>query len=53
MHHLLPQLPYHALALAHRRVMAAIPPDSPFHTCQHRSMLAGIRAAIAMRGRYS
>jgi fatty acid desaturase len=29
-HHLLPSLPYHALPEAHRRIMARIPPDSPY-----------------------
>jgi fatty acid desaturase len=49
-HHLLPDLPYHALETAHRRVMAAIPPDAPFHACQKRSLL---RAIIDLPGRPS
>ena len=30
LHHLLPTLPYHALPEAHERLMAALPPDSPY-----------------------
>ncbi len=52
LHHLLPNMPYHALATAHRRVMAAIPADSPYHGCQQRSLLSGIGAAIELRRRF-
>jgi fatty acid desaturase len=31
LHHLLPGLPYHALGTAHRRITAALEPDSPYH----------------------
>lgn len=31
LHHLLPGLPYHALPEAHRRLMAGLPSDSPYH----------------------
>ena len=51
-HHLLPNLPYHALGTAHRRLLAAIPADSPFHDCQRRSLLSGIGAAIELRRRF-
>ncbi len=51
-HHLLPNLPYHALGTAHRRLMAAIPVDSPFHDCQQSSLLSGIGAAIELRRRF-
>ncbi len=52
-HHLLPHLPYHALGTAHRRLIAAIPADAPFQTCQQRSMLSAIRVAIDLRRRLS
>ncbi len=52
-HHLLPSLPYHALGTAHRRLIAAVPPDSPFQACQNRSLISGIRAAIVSRRRVS
>ena len=51
-HHLLPNLPYHALGTAHRRLMATIPADSPFHGCQQASLLSGIRVAIELRRRF-
>jgi len=31
LHHLLPVMPYHSMAAAHRRLMARLPPDSPYH----------------------
>lgn len=52
-HHLLPNLPYHSLRTAHRRLIAAIPPDGPFRACQHRSLISGIRSAIELRRRFS
>jgi fatty acid desaturase len=38
LHHLLPGLPYHALGEAHRRLCAALGPDSPYHASSHRGM---------------
>ena len=32
LHHLVPALPYHAMPQAHRRLMAALPPGSPYRT---------------------
>ncbi|MET0987038.1 MAG: fatty acid desaturase [Steroidobacteraceae bacterium] len=35
LHHLLPTLPYHNLGKAHRRLIEALPADSPYHaTCR-------------------
>ena len=48
-HHLLPSLPYHALPVLHRRLMAAMPAGSPYRDCQHASLFAGIRAALRLR----
>jgi fatty acid desaturase len=31
LHHLFPRLPYHDLGKAHRRLMAGLPADSPYH----------------------
>ncbi|MEM9585720.1 MAG: fatty acid desaturase [Planctomycetota bacterium] len=31
LHHLFPKLPYHNLGLAHRRLVAGLPADSPYH----------------------
>jgi fatty acid desaturase len=43
-HHLLPRLPYHALPEAHRRIMARIPPDSPYKTTLRRSFFPVLAA---------
>lgn len=43
LHHLLPGLPYHALAEAHRRLSAAVLPESPYH----RANYAGLWGLVA------
>lgn len=40
LHHLFPSLPYHALADAHRRLMADLPADSPYRLCESPSLVA-------------
>jgi fatty acid desaturase len=42
LHHLLPALPYHSLGLAHRRLLNALPADSPYH----RTRQSGLGSAI-------
>jgi fatty acid desaturase len=42
LHHLFPSLPYHALATAHRRLMAQLPADSPYR----RTECASLRRAL-------
>ncbi|MDT8448593.1 MAG: fatty acid desaturase [Wenzhouxiangellaceae bacterium] len=37
LHHLLPGLPYHQLGRAHRRLLAGLPSDHPYHRCNHDS----------------
>ena len=56
LHHLFPSLPYHALGEAHRRLMNALPENSPYRrTCcpgfftALRDLLRGARLA-AKRG---
>ncbi|WP_375397658.1 fatty acid desaturase family protein [uncultured Sphingomonas sp.] len=43
LHHLLPGLPYHALAEAHRRITAALDTESPYHKGNH----AGLPGLVA------
>ena len=43
LHHLLPGLPYHALAEAHRRLSTAVLPESPYH----RASYAGLWGLVA------
>jgi fatty acid desaturase len=38
LHHLLPGLPYHALGTAHRRLVDALEPDSPYHKGNYRGL---------------
>jgi len=56
LHHLFPSLPYHALGEAHRRLMKALPEDSPYRkTCcpgfftALRDLLRGARLAKERR----
>jgi len=42
LHHLLPGLPYHALPEAHRRLMEALPPDSPYRQTNSPSLRASL-----------
>ncbi len=43
LHHLMPSLPYHALGIAHRRLMRQLPPDSPYHQTLRPSLFAALR----------
>ena len=47
LHHLLPAVPYHNLAEAHRRLAAALPEGSAYHRAQHPGLLAPLKALIA------
>jgi fatty acid desaturase len=53
LHHLLPGLPYHALGTAHRRIMAALDADSPYHKGNYKGLpfLATRLAASTMKRR--
>lgn len=42
-HHLFPNLPYHALGIAHRRLLAQLPEDSPYRG----TMRGGFQAIYA------
>lgn len=46
LHHLLPAVPYHNLAEAHRRLVAALPQASAYHRAQHRGLLAPLGALV-------
>ncbi len=53
LHHLLPGLPYHALAEAHRRISAALDGESPYHRASYPGLpgLVGQLARGTMRPR--
>ena len=42
LHHLVPSVPYHALGEAHRRLVAALGTESPYHDANH----AGLRPLV-------
>ncbi|MCC6493194.1 MAG: fatty acid desaturase [Pirellulales bacterium] len=44
LHHIFPTMPYHALARAHRRLMAELPADSPYRLTEARSLTSEIAA---------
>lgn len=46
LHHLFPSLPYHAFPEAHRRLMAALPADSPYRLTEERSLTSGIVSLV-------
>jgi fatty acid desaturase len=47
LHHLLPKIPYHGLAEAHRRLAAALPADSPYHRANRRGFTAALGVLLA------
>ncbi len=51
LHHLLPGLPYHALAEAHRRLCSALEAESSYHAASHRGLtpLVGRLAASSWK----
>jgi len=51
LHHLLPGLPYHQLGPAHRRLVAKLPADHPYHRCNHANYFALVGAL--MRGAWA
>jgi fatty acid desaturase len=44
LHHLMPALPYHAMARAHRRLLQTLPPGSAYHD----TLRPGLWAALAL-----
>lgn len=44
LHHLLPGIPYHNLGEAHRRLLAALPPESDYHAVQARGLAPALGA---------
>lgn len=49
LHHLLPSLPYHSLGKAHRRLLATLPPDSPYRSNVYPGLLPVLRELRAQR----
>ncbi|HEV3418206.1 MAG TPA: fatty acid desaturase [Pirellulales bacterium] len=51
LHHLFPSLPYHNLGVAHRRLMAELPADSPYRRTVYPSFWAVMHELWTDRGR--
>jgi fatty acid desaturase len=53
-HHLLPSLPYHSLGEAHKRISAALGPQSTYQGANHKGMLPLVvkiaRSSMGMKG---
>lgn len=47
LHHYLPALPYHALGTAHRRLVAALPPESPYRRTISPSLVSVLRRLVS------
>jgi fatty acid desaturase len=50
LHHLLPRLPYHNLAAAHRRLAKGLPQASAYHRASRRGLVPGIAALLRGAG---
>lgn len=53
LHHLLPDMPYHALPAAHRRLMSELPDEAPYRRAEHAgffSVTQRLFAAVRPRG---
>lgn len=48
-HHLFPSIPYHNLPTAHRRLMQALPPDSPYRRTNEPSLAAALLKLFCRR----
>ncbi|GAA4761162.1 fatty acid desaturase [Stakelama sediminis] len=53
LHHLLPSVPYHSLGEAHRRLMAALEPDSAYHGANHAGLSVVARRILGNAARNS
>jgi len=51
LHHFVPDLPYHALGTAHRRIVARVPADSPYFRTVNPNLWTGIRGLWRDAGR--
>lgn len=49
LHHLLPTVPYHSLGGIHRRMLSELPPATPYHEAEHRTLLHAIRSLFGGR----
>ncbi len=49
LHHLLPTVPYHSLGAIHRRMLSELPPVTPYHVAEHRTLVHAVRSLFGGR----
>ena len=47
LHHMFPSIPYHNLGIAHRRLVAELPSDSPYHRATYATFWNALRGLIS------
>jgi fatty acid desaturase len=52
LHHLLPNLPYHSLGRAHRRLLEQLPADSPYRATIHRRISSLLARMLRSQARH-
>ncbi len=50
LHHLFPDLPYHAMANVHRRLKASLPPESPYLAKKELSVYGALKRLVTRSG---
>jgi len=53
LHHLLPNLPYHSLGAAHRRLLAQLPADSPYRATASRRVTDVLARMLRMQAQHT
>lgn len=49
LHHLLPTVPYHSLGAIHRIMLSELPPSTPYHEAEHRTLVHAVRSLFGGR----
>jgi len=53
LHHLFPNIPYHSMPEAHRRIAAFLPIDSIYHLAESRSYFSEIAHFVMRKDRFA
>ena len=49
LHHLIPTVPYHSLGAIHRLMLSELPPSTPYHVAEHRTLVHAVRSLFGGR----
>lgn len=49
LHHLLPTVPYHSLGAVHRMMLSELPPQTPYHEAEQKTLVSAIRTNFSGR----